>query len=131
MIRACVNAFIRDASGRVLLTRRADNGLWCLPGGHVELGETLAQAVCRETEEETGLKSEAGPLIGFFADPDRDRAADGSYPVATALFLCSSPEGKPVVTEETSAVGWFSENGLPELWSPHVPRVKAGFESLR
>jgi ADP-ribose pyrophosphatase YjhB (NUDIX family) len=125
-----VNAFIHDPDGMVLLTRRSDNGLWCLPGGHVEWGETLAQAARREVEEETGLRVEAGPLVGVYADPDLDRSADGSYPVAVALFLCRG-SGEPRVTEETTEAGYFEPAALPRLWAPHRPRVEAGFRALR
>lgn len=54
-VRPGVAAVVLDAARRVLLARRADNGLWGLPSGHVEPGETVAEAVAREVREETGL----------------------------------------------------------------------------
>ena len=110
------------------MTRRADNGLWCLPGGHVEWGETLVEAAVRETQEETGLTIRAGALIGVFADPELDRSAQGDYPVAVALFQGSVETGHPGLSVETTAVDWFPVNELPELWRPHRRRVQAGFE---
>ena len=97
----------------------------------MEWGEAMAAAAARETEEETGLRVEPGPLIGFYGDPALDRSSDGSYPVGTALFLCTSAGGEPRVTEETTAAGWFSEDALPPLWGPHARRVKAGFDFLK
>jgi ADP-ribose pyrophosphatase YjhB (NUDIX family) len=61
-----VGAFIFDAQGRVLLIERGQppgEGLWTVPGGKLEAGETLAQAVAREVREETGLVAEIGPLV--------------------------------------------------------------------
>ncbi len=63
----CVGAIITDAAGRLLLIRRGHEpgkGLWSLPGGRVEPGETDEQALSREVMEETGLAVAPGPLIG-------------------------------------------------------------------
>lgn len=63
----CVGAIIHDADGRLLLIRRAHDpsaGLWSVPGGRVEDGESDAQAVVRELREETGLLVEPGALVG-------------------------------------------------------------------
>ena len=54
-IRLGCSAAIFDEHGRILLTRRADNGQWCLPGGGMESGESAAEACEREVLEETGL----------------------------------------------------------------------------
>jgi ADP-ribose pyrophosphatase YjhB (NUDIX family) len=61
-----VGAFIFDADDRVLVIERGHppgEGLWSVPGGRLEFGETLAQAVAREVREETGLIAEVGPLV--------------------------------------------------------------------
>ncbi len=55
--------------GRLLLMQRSDNGHWGLPGGFVELGESVAQATRREVAEETGWQIELGRLIGVYSDP--------------------------------------------------------------
>jgi ADP-ribose pyrophosphatase YjhB (NUDIX family) len=68
----CVGAVITDAAGRLLLIRRANEpgrGLWSLPGGRVESGETDEQAVVREVAEETGLVVTAGDLVGRLQIP--------------------------------------------------------------
>jgi 8-oxo-dGTP diphosphatase len=73
----CVGAVIKDAAGRLLLIKRGHApgaGLWSLPGGRVEPGETDAQALVREMREETGLLVEAGALIGTVRRPAGDGA---------------------------------------------------------
>jgi 8-oxo-dGTP diphosphatase len=63
----CVGAIVHDAGGRLLVVRRGrppGEGLWSLPGGRVEPGESDAEAVVRELSEETGLRVEPGSLIG-------------------------------------------------------------------
>jgi mutator protein MutT len=73
MIR-CVGAVVHDATGRLLLIRRATDpgrGQWSLPGGRVEPGETDAEAVIRELREETGLEVVPGKLVGSVERPAR------------------------------------------------------------
>jgi mutator protein MutT len=64
-----VAAVVRDADGRVLLHRRADDGNWSLPAGAIDPGETPATAVVREVEEETGLHVRPDRLLGAFGWP--------------------------------------------------------------
>jgi 8-oxo-dGTP diphosphatase len=66
---------IIPSEGRVVLIRRASEpyiGLWALPGGFVEVGETVEQAALREAAEETGLALELARLVGVYSDPERD-----------------------------------------------------------
>jgi 8-oxo-dGTP diphosphatase len=73
----CAGAVIKDAAGRLLLIRRGHEpgaGLWSLPGGRIEPGETDQQAVVREVLEETGLRVECGPLLGTAELPGPDGA---------------------------------------------------------
>ena len=66
-------AVARTADGRVLLVRRGDTGTWALPGGTLEWGETLADALPRELAEETGATVlRVGRVTGVYSRPDRD-----------------------------------------------------------
>jgi 8-oxo-dGTP diphosphatase len=68
----CVGAVIKDDQGRLLLIKRGHEpgaGLWSIPGGRIEPGETDAEALVREMREETGLAVQAGPLLGSVRRP--------------------------------------------------------------
>jgi ADP-ribose pyrophosphatase YjhB (NUDIX family) len=82
-----VTAVVPNEAGEILLQRRADNGLWALPGGVVEVGESVAQALLREVKEETGLDVEPVGIVGVYSDPRHVIAyADGE--VRQQFNLC-------------------------------------------
>lgn len=60
---------VRDEQGRVLLIHKVDNGYWALPGGAMDLGESIRDAAVREAREETGVGIELDGLVGIFTDP--------------------------------------------------------------
>nr|WP_223185275.1 NUDIX domain-containing protein [Streptomyces sp. CBMA152] len=63
------SAVITDDDGRILLQRRRDNGLWALPGGGMEMTDSLPGTAVREVKEETGLDVEITGLVGTYTDP--------------------------------------------------------------
>ena len=72
---------------KVLLTKRRDVGFWCLPGGAVDAGETIAQAGLREVKEETGVEVQLNRLIGIYSRPDWwDGGAHGILLAGRALL---------------------------------------------
>lgn len=82
-------------AGKVLLIRRGKQplmGRWIIPGGTVELGETLEQALVREMEEETSLRVRAGPLLTLFDRIERD-ATGVRYHYVIADYLCEVVSG--------------------------------------
>jgi 8-oxo-dGTP diphosphatase len=84
----CVGAIITDHAGRLLLIQRGHEpgqGLWSLPGGRVEQGETDEQALIREVSEETGLAVRPGRLIGSVRRPAPDGAVFDIHDYAAAV----------------------------------------------
>ncbi len=69
-IRVGSCAFIRNASGEILLTRRTDNGLWCMPGGGMDAHESIEECCMREVREECNLDVRVERLIGVYTTPD-------------------------------------------------------------
>jgi ADP-ribose pyrophosphatase YjhB (NUDIX family) len=63
------SAVVTDGEGRILMQRRADSGLWALPGGGMEMGDSLPGTAVREVKEETGLDIEITGLVGTYTDP--------------------------------------------------------------
>ncbi len=93
--------------GRVLLIRRRFEplaGRWSIPGGAVEAGETLAEALAREMKEETGLDVEAGPVVDVFDRITRDPDGRVRFHYVLVDFLCRHPSGDPVAGSDVSDV---------------------------
>lgn len=99
--------------GKVLLVREAVDGLWSLPGGWADVGDAPSEAVEREIREESGYEAKALKLL---AVEDRKRRHPPlALEVYKLAFLCELVGGEPQTSAETTAVGWFSEEGLPPL----------------
>ncbi|MFB7799321.1 NUDIX domain-containing protein [Isoptericola sp. NPDC056134] len=118
-----------DGATRVLLQQRGEpGGPWGLPGGALDLGETVAEAAVRETREETGLDVEPHALLGVFsgARPHTYPNGDVVQSVVT-VFVARALSGELTVDgAETRALGWFALDALPEpLFGPHVPMLDA------
>ncbi len=113
-IRLGCSAAIFDQQRRILLTRRTDNGQWCLPGGRMELGESAAEACEREVFEETGLNVRVKRLVGVYSHPDQLVVyADGNKAHVVALhFEAKITGGELGLSNETTDFGYFT---LPEL----------------
>jgi ADP-ribose pyrophosphatase YjhB (NUDIX family) len=115
-IRPSVSAVIfRD--DRLLLQQRADSGQWGLPGGSVEIGETVTAAVAREVREETGYEVRVGRLVGVYSDPRFQvvRYPDGRvWHYVNLCFLADVIGGQArLAPGETLAVDWFPPDALP------------------
>ncbi len=105
-------AVARTADGRYLLVRRGDTGEWALPGGTLEWGETLRDALPRELAEETGARLVApGALLGVWSSPARDLRFHAVTVVVGALV--EPPERPPVNALEILDVRLFRDDELP------------------
>jgi 8-oxo-dGTP pyrophosphatase MutT (NUDIX family) len=112
----------------VLLTRRTDNGMWCLPGGMIEVGETVAEGCEREVWEETGLRVRVIRLTGVYSDPHHVVVyPDGNQAHIVVLnFEVEHLSGEPGLTNETTNVEWFpvSEAVTMDLFHGHAEHVR-------
>jgi ADP-ribose pyrophosphatase YjhB (NUDIX family) len=124
--KLAVNALVFNDQGEVLLAKRTDNGLWCIPGGHVDLGETVAAAALRELFEETGLKAEVVRLVGIYSDPKNSLhiAQGNEWHTVRVSFLCRITGGTITASEETSEVRYFPLAKLPPLITDHALRIQ-------
>jgi 8-oxo-dGTP diphosphatase len=96
----------------VLLGRRArepEQGLWDLPGGFLEPGETPEQCVRRELREETGLEVEVGRYVGSFSDV----YGDGGDTTLNIVFECRALGGREAAADDVSELRWFAPGQLP------------------
>lgn len=124
--------------GKVLLIQRRDDQLWAVPGGLVEVGESLAHAAERELWEEAGLRGEVSRLLGIYDSriwPGKTRMQ-----LCTAQFLVQSSEDPvlhnppaidPSPLAESLAVGFFAEDSLPDLSHGHQQRLAMAFQLIR
>ena len=126
-IRVGCSAAIFDEGGRVLLTRRADNGQWCLPSGGMEPGESPAETAVREVFEETGLHVRVKRLVGVYSDPNQLVIyIDGNKVQILAIhFEAEIIGGTLGLSEETTDFGYFSPEEIKdmELLGHHKQRV--------
>jgi ADP-ribose pyrophosphatase YjhB (NUDIX family) len=123
-------AAVIDKDGKILLMRRTDNHLWSMPAGQMEVGETPAQAVVRETFEETGIRCTPMALVGVYDSRRWDKGM--LHHVYKFTFLCEPLEAQsaePFDPHETLEIGWFTENDLPsQLQEGHRKRISDAYK---
>jgi ADP-ribose pyrophosphatase YjhB (NUDIX family) len=120
------NAIVINEHGEVLLIKRSDNGRWCLPGGHVDYGETIEQTAVREAYEETGVEVAVERLSGVYSQPyqAQEGLARPSHYVIVAL-VCRPVGGSLHTSKESTEVRYFAPDRLPDtLWSWHKERIE-------
>ena len=115
-----VNVVVSNPAGEVLLIRRSDNDNWAVPGGAVDLGESLVQAAVRETRDETGIDGEVTGLVGIYTDPRHVivYTSNGEARQEFSIVLTArATGGERARSEESSEVRW-------------VPRVELGHYAM-
>jgi ADP-ribose pyrophosphatase YjhB (NUDIX family) len=134
-LRVGCSAVIFDSIGqKTLLTRRADNGLWCLPGGHMEPGESAEECCIREIFEETGLKVRVKRLVGVYSNPDQLVIyPDGNKAHFVILsFEAEIMDGQLGLSDETTEVGFFTIEEIESMLihDLHKDRILDALENL-
>jgi ADP-ribose pyrophosphatase YjhB (NUDIX family) len=124
----CSATIFDEARKKVLLTRRKDNSLWCLPGGHMESGESVEECCMREVFEETGLEVRVKRLTGVYSNPDQLVIyPDGKQAHFVVMnFEVEVVGGELGLSNETSEAGYFSpaEIASMPMHDRHADRVK-------
>ncbi len=135
MIRLGVGVLIRDEQNGILLEQRADCGWWGLPGGQLEVGETIPQTAIREVKEETGLDIEIVKLIGIYSEleerivtyPDTKHGLQIIDVVLEGKIL----SGQLTCSEESLELRFFSPDHLPaELIPPCRQPIQDGIRGV-
>jgi 8-oxo-dGTP diphosphatase len=112
-----VGALLVDGEGRLFLSRRGplaknERGLWEFPGGSVEFGERLAEALAREMREEYGIEITVGGLLDVV---DHILPDEGQHWVSLT-FICTIASGEPVIREpgKCTEISWFKPDEMPD-----------------
>ena len=104
-----VNVAVTNDAGELLLIRRSDNDNWAVPGGAIDLGESMVQAAIRETREETGIECEITGLVGIYTDPKHVilYTSNGEARQEFSILLTGVPAGgQPTPSSESSEGRW-------------------------
>ncbi|MGK5627769.1 NUDIX domain-containing protein [Streptomyces sp. URMC 123] len=120
------SAVVTDEEGRILLQRRRDNGLWALPGGGMDMSESLPGAAVREVREETGLDVEITGLVGTYTDP-RHVIAYSDGEVRRQFNVCFTARvvgGGLAVSDESTELRFVAPTELGSLPMHHTQRLR-------
>jgi ADP-ribose pyrophosphatase YjhB (NUDIX family) len=125
------SAQIYDPAGeKILLTKRGDNGRWCLPGGQLDSGESVTETCVREVLEETGLIVAVGRLIAVYSSPDMILSYDDDhkYQVISFHFEVKVIGGELGLSDETTEVGYYSLDEIKtmDVMEHHLQRIMDG-----
>ncbi len=104
-----VNVVVVNDADEILMIRRTDNDNWAVPGGAIDLGESVAQAAVRETLEESGIKCSITGIIGIYSDPKHVilYTSNGEARQEFSIVLTARPlSGQPTPSSKSSEVRW-------------------------
>jgi ADP-ribose pyrophosphatase YjhB (NUDIX family) len=111
------SAIVLNQEGKILLQLRSDTHVWALPGGAMEIGETISQTAVRETKEETGFDVEPEYVVGIYTNPLHVVAfSNGEVRQQFSIcFVCRLVGGKMEVSNESTEVGFFSPEEIEHI----------------
>jgi ADP-ribose pyrophosphatase YjhB (NUDIX family) len=104
------SAVVVNEAGAILLHRRDDNDLWSIPGGSMEVGESIRETIVREVKEETGLDIEPESIVGVYSNPQHVvEYGDGEVRQQFSIcFACKVFGGRLAAGDESRQVGFYS-----------------------
>ncbi|MDQ0942088.1 NUDIX domain-containing protein [Streptomyces sp. V1I1] len=120
------SADVTDETGRILLQRRRDNELWALPGGGIDMSDSLPGTAVREVKEETGLDVEITGLVGTYTDPRHVIAyTDGEVRrQSNVCFTARVVGGRLAISDESTELRFVSPEELEALPMHHTQRLR-------
>ncbi|MBX6168892.1 MAG: NUDIX domain-containing protein [Thermobispora bispora] len=124
-----VNVVVTNDAGDILMIRRSDNGNWAVPGGAIDLGESLPQAAVRETLEETGVLCEITGLVGTYTDPRHVilYTSNGEARQEFSIVLVGRAiSGEPTPSSESTEVRWVPRDQVEALPMDRSMRLRIG-----
>ena len=124
-----VSVVVVNDADEILLIRRSDNGNWALPGGAIDLGESLSQAAVRETREETGIDCEITGLTGIYTNPGHVilYESNGEVRQEFSIVLTARPiGGHPTPSDESTDVRWVPPAEITGYAMDRAMRLRVG-----
>jgi ADP-ribose pyrophosphatase YjhB (NUDIX family) len=111
------SAIVLNEEGKILLQLRSDTHVWALPGGAMEIGETIGQTAVRETKEETGLDIEPEYIVGIYTNPHHVVALSNGEvrQQFSVCFACRLLGGSLKTSDESLEVGFFSPDEIEHM----------------
>jgi ADP-ribose pyrophosphatase YjhB (NUDIX family) len=122
-----VNVVVVNDAGEILMIRRTDNDNWAVPGGAIDLGESVAQAAVRETREESGIECEITGIVGIYSDPKHVLlyTSNGEVRQEFSIVLTARPlSGQPTPSSESSEVRWVPASEVLDYTMDRSMRIR-------
>ena len=122
-----VNVVVVNDAGEILMIRRTDNDNWAVPGGAIDLGESVAQAAVRETREESGIECEITGIVGIYSDPKHVLlyTSNGEVRQEFSIVLTARPlSGQPTPSSESSEVRWVPVSEVRDYTMDRSMRIR-------
>jgi ADP-ribose pyrophosphatase YjhB (NUDIX family) len=122
-----VNVVVVNNAGEILLIRRTDNGNWAVPGGAIDLGESVVQGAVRETLEESGIECAITGVVGIYSDPRHVilYTSNGEARQEFSIVLTAQPlAGQSTPSSESSEVRWVRASKILEFTMDRSMRIR-------